>query len=340
MMEQKFPMKEFLTWFEACKRDFPWRKNPSFYEVLVSEFMLQQTVASVVVPYYLKWMTLFPSLLHLANSSLDSVLKAWEGLGYYSRARRLHAISQQIVTLNQNSLETYQDLKALKGIGDYTANAILAFAFNRPVVALDGNVLRVGARYFGIHQIVTSAKARKEINGNFEALKVENGSFAEALIELGATICKKKPDCNQCPLINSCYAYSHQKTESLPIVLKRKPIEKMTSIIPVCVCEDLILIKKQTASLMKDLYEFPKIGECLDNLLHDSERLEIGVFKRSFTSFQESLVVTLHKVKQAKLLDGMMWCDYKKLQDLPFSSGHRTIRDLIIEKLDYEYSSH
>lgn len=330
---REFPKEELLSWFKQNKRALPWRHSPSFYEVLVSEFMLQQTVASTVVPYYLKWMEMFPTLLHLAQSTELQVLKAWEGLGYYSRAKRLHSLAIELAQKEESYPESYEDLKKYKGIGDYTAKALRAFAFNHPDIALDGNVLRVGARFFGVDDVISSPVARRKIQKFFDEVDKVDGEMAEALIELGATLCKKKADCLLCPLKSHCYAFKNQKTQDLPRIAQRKKILKIESMAVVCCVGQHVLVKKITEKLMKDLYQFPQDKE-LDDLnlqLEDSESM--GSFKRSFTNFQETIHARFCKLDYRHEIPGCEWVDLKKLLDLPFSSGHRTIREITLKKI-------
>jgi A/G-specific adenine glycosylase len=327
-----FPVVELLNWFIIEKRDFPWRKNPSFYEVLVSELMLQQTVAKTVIPYFVAWMKKFPTLIHLADADYTEVMKAWEGLGYYSRARHLHAIAK---ALKQASClpTTYEALREFKGIGDYTASAIMAFAYQKPYIALDGNVLRVASRFFGIEDSIASLKTKKDIQGKLHQIERENGALAEALIELGALICSKTPKCHLCPLAQSCVALNLNKIEQIPKVTPRKKVVKIKNLIAACFCQNEVLVKKQEAHLMRDLYEFPKAQDLdlLASLVECEEK--IAPLKRTYTHFSETLEPTIYQLKNKIDFQGFQWIDYKKLQDLPFSSGHRTIRDLILKKI-------
>lgn len=330
---KNFPVQDFLTWFKENKRDLPWRHNPSFYEVLVSEFMLQQTVVVAVIPYYKNWMIKFPSLIHLAQASSEEVLKAWEGLGYYSRARRLHEIAKIIVCTSKNIPDTYEGLIALKGIGDYTAKAILAFAFKQPVIAVDGNVLRVGARFLGIQERIDSLGAKKQIQAFFDGCFKADGTMAEALIELGALICKKKADCLSCPLKGGCKAYKENLQEQIPKVAERKKTQKIESDIALCIYNNEVLITKHEKKLMKDLCEFPhlKLIEPLGYKKEDGELL--GKVKASYTIFQETLFPVIFELKQKIEIPGYFWVSFDDLEKLSFSSGHKKIKNMIkIEK--------
>lgn len=323
---QNFPLEAFLHWFKHHKRDLPWRHNPSFYEVLVSEFMLQQTVVIAAVPYYIRWMKQFPTLMHLAQASHDEVLKAWEGLGYYARARRLYQIAKTLVFEVTYLPETYEDLMSLKGIGDYTANAILAFAFKKPKIAVDGNVLRVGARFLGIGESIASVAVKKQIKGFFNACIKEDGTLAEALIELGALVCKKKAECHICPIKDACKAYHHNLQEKIPQVPIRKKIQKIESQIAICLCEDQVLITRHHKNLMKDLCEFPHVKDLeLLGLKKENSR-PLDKVKASYTCFQETLFPFIFRVDKKIDLVGYFWISIDSLDQLSFSSGHRKIK--------------
>lgn len=326
----KFPLDALLTWFNREKREFPWRRSPSFYEVLVSEMMLQQTLARVVVPYYLAWMDRFPSLMHLADAQIDEVIKAWEGLGYYSRARRLYGIAQ---TLKHTPLlpSCYEGLKRLEGVGDYTARAILAFAYQKPEVALDGNVLRVGARLLAFQGRIDLPKSKKKIQDFFDSVPKTDGQMAESLIELGALICKKKPECFRCPIQSFCQSFAQGLTDKIPVVAKRQKVERLSTQIAVCCHQQACLVIKQTRALMQDLYEFPSLAQLP---VLECKKEALPLIKRHFTRFCETLSPFLMHVDEKIAIEGGLWVDYKKLEDLPFSSGHRTIKESLLKQVE------
>ncbi|MFZ4772765.1 MAG: A/G-specific adenine glycosylase [Chlamydiia bacterium] len=202
------------VWFLQTKRSFPWREEITPYKVLISEVMLQQTRADVVVDYFNRWMRLFPTVESLAGASIDEVLKAFEGLGYYSRARNLHKAAQSLIKEFPN---TYEGLLAVEGIGPYTANAILSFAFHKPVIAMDANVQRVLSRYFATHDLKwAKIEAEKKMS------QIHSHEIAEGLIELGAVICTKSPACFNCPLQKGCKAFQQNQIEQFPLLKKRK----------------------------------------------------------------------------------------------------------------------
>lgn len=334
LIDQKFPLQEFLNWFSQAKRDLPWRHNPSFYEVLVSEFMLQQTVVATVLPYYSRWMMQFPSLLHLAQASSDEVLKAWEGLGYYSRARRLHEVAKYIINESKSIPTTYESLMSLKGIGDYTAKALLAFAFKKPEIAIDGNVLRVGARFLGIKESIAKTSTKKLIQTFFDQCPKEDGSMAEGLIELGALICRKKPECTKCPLTTSCRAYLNHWQDLIPVVPQRKKTQKIQNEIAICIHKNELLITKHNKNLMKDLCEFPKL-QLLDSYgLTKEDGKSLGKVKASYTVFEETMLPFIFELNDRIDLPGFFWVSFENLERFSFSSGHKKIKNMVMQEIE------
>ena len=213
-------MKDLHDWFCLNRRAFPWRENPTPYRVWVSEVMLQQTRASVVVSYFERWMALFPDVGALAAAPLEKVIKAWEGLGYYSRARNLHKGAKQIVETWGGVLPSERgQLESIHGLGPYTVGAILSFGFRQRAAAVDGNVTRVLSRYLLIEENVCKQPAKQKISRSAEALLDEREPWVtvEALIELGAMVCTPKPRCDACPLQKGCRAFREKKAEALPI---------------------------------------------------------------------------------------------------------------------------
>ena len=254
-------MGELESWFKECRRDFPWRRETTPYRVWISEVMLQQTRASVVIPYFLRWMELFPNVKALYIAPIEQVIKTWEGLGYYSRARNLHAAAKQIVEEFGGEIpDTREALMSIRGFGPYTTGALLSFGFKKRSAAVDGNVLRVISRYFLIEENVVRPSVRRAIEEKAESLLDTEIPWvtAEALIELGATICTPKPRCEDCPLKKGCLALQSGKAESLPI----KNIEARSTLLHRTVLviehEGSVLVKKgETGKVMADLYEFP-----------------------------------------------------------------------------------
>lgn len=329
-------------WFLAHRRSLPWRDLPTPYRVWVSEVMLQQTQVAVVIPYFASWMEAFPTIEALAGAPLEKVLKIWEGLGYYSRARHLHEAAQFVVANYEGKLPSDpKKLTLIKGLGPYTQGAIRTFAFKQKAAAVDGNVLRVLSRFFAIEEPIDLPKTRKQITELTEAFLPEKEPWlvSEGLIELGATVCKKTPLCSQCPLMKECLAFRHQKTGELP---KRTPRKKITSLqryVAVINFNGKILVQKgKQGKVMADLYEFPyveKKGE-LKSVFEAELNLDLEYSypleeqKHTFTRYRVHLFPHVLRAKEAD--KRFEWKEKETLSELPFSSGHRRVLNQFLER--------
>src|SRR2546422_11172769 len=216
-----------LAWYRANRRNLPWRRTRDPYRILIAEYLLQRTRIASGTPYYERFLARFPTLQDLAAASLDDVLAVWEGLGFYGRARRLHAAAQEIVADHGGEVpRSYKALAALPGIGPYTAGAIASIAFGIDVPAVDGNVIRVLARLFRIREDVTSVVTRRKMVELAATLVSPDapGSFNQAMMELGATICTPtSPVCDRCPLEGQCLARAAGEEDEIPMSPNRKP---------------------------------------------------------------------------------------------------------------------
>ncbi|MGO4345223.1 A/G-specific adenine glycosylase [Paenibacillus sp. MCAF9] len=218
---------ELLNWYRLIKRDLPWRINKDPYRVWVSEIMLQQTRVDTVIPYYNQFMSKFPTVRALAEAPEEEVLKSWEGLGYYSRARNLQAGAKEVAQRYGGIVpDDKASVAGLKGVGPYTSGAIMSIAFNRPEPAVDGNVMRVLSRYFCLEDDIAKASTRVGIEKLAASLIPEGaaGDFNQALMELGALVCTpKSPSCLPCPVMEHCEARLAGREMELPIKTKAKP---------------------------------------------------------------------------------------------------------------------
>lgn len=257
--------KTLITWYLDNKRDLPWRKTTDPYQIWLSEIMLQQTRVAQGLPYFLAFTEAFPTVFDLAEADEEKVLKLWQGLGYYSRARNLHATAKHISEeLNGNFPNNYKDLLKLKGIGEYTAAAIASFSFKECVPVVDGNVYRVLSRYFDIETDIASSGAKKEFTQlASELIDRKNPElFNQAIMEFGALQCvPKSPDCNSCPLNNSCLALAKNKVTQLPIKLKKQKItNRFFNYLLILDNKNQAIINKRTQKgIWHNLYEFPLI---------------------------------------------------------------------------------
>ncbi|UTT42290.1 A/G-specific adenine glycosylase [Exiguobacterium aurantiacum] len=214
-----------MTWFNREKRDLPWRHRKNPYRVWVSEVMLQQTRVDTVIPYYNRFMERFPTIEALAAAEPDEVVKYWEGLGYYSRVRNLHQAVREVVAVYDGVVpEEKERFEKLKGVGPYTTGAVLSIAYNQPEPAVDGNVMRVMSRQFGIYDDIAIPKTRKIFEQVVRRLMDPShaSDFNEGVMELGATVCTpKNPMCSLCPVQDDCYAYTHNVQDELPVKTKK-----------------------------------------------------------------------------------------------------------------------
>ncbi|MBA4135141.1 MAG: A/G-specific adenine glycosylase [Flavobacterium sp.] len=327
--------KSLIQWYLQNKRDLPWRNTIDPYFIWLSEIMLQQTRVAQGLPYFLRFTEAFPTVFDLAKTDEEQVLKLWQGLGYYSRARNLHKTAQQVAfEFNGKFPANYAELLKLKGIGEYTAAAIASFAYNESVPVVDGNVYRVLSRYFEVETDIASSVAKKEFTQLAAELLPagEANLFNQAIMEFGALQCvPKNPDCANCIFNNSCAALQKKKVAQLPI--KSKKVKVRTRFFTYLVFEDEVnntLIQKRTQKgIWHNLYEFPLLEtdndlspEALSDLLlkHtyvENKILDISRFNEAVVVHKlthQHLNICFWKVRVAgKLSGGTNWKSVKKL---------------------------
>lgn len=253
-----------LHWFNRNQRDLPWKHTVDPYKIWLSEVILQQTRVEQGYDYYLRFVKQYPEVKALAAAPIDEVLKLWQGLGYYSRARNLHHTAQFIVKeLNGKFPVNYEKLLDLKGVGAYTAAAIASFAYNEAVPAIDGNGYRVLSRFFGMERPIDTAKGKKEIYALAEELlpRRESGRFNQALMDFGSLVCTpKNVQCAGCPLSAACMAFNHNKVMCLPVKSKKPAVRSRYFHYFIVSDGHYTYLHKRTASdIWKGLYEFPLI---------------------------------------------------------------------------------
>ena len=277
-----------IKWYLQKKRDLPWRNTINPYLIWLSEIMLQQTRVAQGMPYFLSFTTTFPTVFDLAKANEEQVLKLWQGLGYYSRARNLHQTAQYIATeLNGIFPDTYVDLLKLKGVGEYTAAAIASFAYNEVVPVVDGNVFRVLSRIFDIETDIAQASAKKEFAAlAFELMPKDSPAiFNQAIMEFGALQCvPKSPNCSICVFNESCAALQKKKVDQLPIKSKKLKVRNryFNYIVASDENENTIIQKRTSKGIWHNLYEFPLLEtEKEENFDFVSEQIQNEYFKEN-----------------------------------------------------------
>jgi A/G-specific adenine glycosylase len=259
--------KILAKWYEKNKRDLPWRRTKDPYRIWVSEIILQQTRIEQGWDYYLRFLEKFPDLRALSVAEEEEVLKLWQGLGYYSRARNMHTAAKEIMNMYQGKFpKTYEEIRKLKGIGDYTAAAISSIAFGMPTPVVDGNVLRLFSRFFGIQEPVDTQKGKTAV---LEKAKVlispeHPGDFNQAIMEFGALQCKPVPDCKPCPLKQGCVAFQQNRITEFPVKSKKQGQRKRyfhyLFITTGKGKNRSVFLKKRTGNdIWKNLFDFPLI---------------------------------------------------------------------------------
>ena len=263
IISMKRLVKPLLAWYAANHRVLPWRSDPQPYHVWLSEIMLQQTRVDTVIPYYERFLKELPTVQDLAAVPEERLLKLWEGLGYYSRARNLQKAARMI---GEKFPDTYAELRKLPGVGEYTAGAIASIAFGLPEPAVDGNVLRILTRVNGIFRDITEPKLKEEFR---EALRKvyppENcGDFTQALMELGATVClpNGEPDCLLCPWREFCYTAKNNCWQDIPVKKASKPRKVEKRIVLIALCNGKTALHRRPGKgLLANLWEFPNVLE-------------------------------------------------------------------------------
>lgn len=264
--------QKIIAWYFLNKRDLPWRNTKDPYRVWLSEIILQQTRVVQGMPYFLKFTNAYPTLKELAEADEQEILKLWQGLGYYSRARNMHATARFVYKeLDAKFPITYKELVKLKGIGDYTASAIASFCYNEVQAVVDGNVYRVIARYFGIKTPINTSKAKKEFKEiAFELIDNQNpGLFNQAIMELGSLQCTpKSPNCEACPVQDSCVAFQRNQIADLPKKNSRLKIKKrfFNYLILENKQRQTVVNKRIGKGIWQNLYEFPVV-ETKENVI-------------------------------------------------------------------------
>ena len=335
-----------LRWFKDNARDLPWRKTSDPYAIWVSEIMLQQTQVATVIPYYQRFLKSFPTVRHLAKAELSPVLKRWEGLGYYSRARNLRSASRVVLDHFGGRIpDNLKDLLSLPGIGKYTAGAILSIAYNKEAPILDGNVKRVLSRLLAV-----SAEPRKAETFLWKISEslIPKGfasSFNQALMDLGSMVCTPKdPQCPECPIRHFCKGEASGNPGKYPSKIKRRAIPHFNALSAVILKDKSVLLRQRPAKgLLGGLWEFPNWRTEEKGRLKARPRIRshikkelgmnvevkesVGTFKQTFTHFKLTL-----KAFRCETMDGRgkgKWVAVKNLNQFAMSKIHRRIAQTI-----------
>jgi A/G-specific adenine glycosylase len=256
--------KIIIKWYNENRRELPWRETKNPYYIWISEVILQQTRVAQGLEYYNRFISTFPTIKDLANADIDKVMKIWQGLGYYTRARNLHSSAKQILTdYNGKMPSTYSELLKIKGLGPYSAGAIASFAYGEAVPAIDGNVYRVLSRVFGLFSSSETASGKKEFyNLTLELMDKENpDTFNQALLDFGALQCvPRSPNCADCPFQDICYAYRNNLTNQLPVKGKKlKTRDRYLNYIIIKHKVYTFIKRREVGDIWTSLYEFPLI---------------------------------------------------------------------------------
>jgi len=356
-MEKKEFSSTLLKWYAANSRQLPWRGNPDPYAVWISEAMLQQTRVDTVIPYYHHWMECFPSVESLAHASEEDVLNAWEGLGYYSRARNLRKAAQLVSEKFHGSIpQSMQDLRNLPGIGQYTAAAIASIAYGQDEAVVDGNVKRVLARVFNLEYVANSPIGEAEFWRIAREL-LPHGSasdYNQAIMDFGATLCTPRaPLCGSCPFASTCQSNLLGIQTQRPVLLEKKPIPHYMVCAAVLISEGRVLIaRRPSKGLLGGMWEFPggkvESGETMQQALEREifEELgtsvtvgdELGKYRHAYTHFR----ITLHAFfcsitgEEPQALDAseIRWVPIPNLVEFPMGKIDRLISNALNNKIN------
>jgi A/G-specific adenine glycosylase len=353
--EKKTFQTHLIRWFRKNQRKMPWRGIRDPYPIWISEIMLQQTQVKTVIPHYQRFIGRFPTVRKLAEAPLSDVMKAWEGLGYYARARNLHKAAKDICrNYHENLPDHLEGLMSLAGIGPYTAGAILSIAFQKPVPILDGNIIRVLSRYFHVTDSVDKSLTKKYLWSISNALLPDFSisDFNQGLMELGSEIClPRNPHCTKCPVRQGCRAWKLKIPHLLPVRNPKKPIPHFDVTAGVIWKKDKVLITLRPAKgLLGSLWEFPggkkERGETLEECLHREIMEELGIririigkltsIRHAYTHFKITLHVYQCKYDQGTLrlhaCDDFHWIRLEEINRYAFPAADIKVIELLIGK--------
>lgn len=356
MEYRSFPVRELTHWYDLNHRELPWRQTKDPYAIWISEIMLQQTRVDTVIPYYEKWMRCFPTVQALATADRQEVLKVWEGLGYYSRARNAHDAAMMIMSqFNGNFPRVPAEIRKLKGIGPYTTAAISSMAFDQDLAVVDGNVIRVLCRFFHIEEDVRKPSVVNHIQLLADSIlpKGDAGRFNQAVMELGATLCKpRNPECSECPLTAQCLAFREMAVDRVPY---KSPAKKIPHhLIAVGILLDtqnrVLIAQRPENTMLGGLWEFPggkvEKEELPEEALRRELKEELGIqlgrteffhsLDHVYSHFKITLMAWLCKIESGipapRASQQIRWVSVSELTDYPFPKANRVLTQKLLQR--------
>ncbi|MCC5925098.1 MAG: A/G-specific adenine glycosylase [Bacteroidetes bacterium] len=338
-----------IHWYRSNKRELPWRQSRNPYQIWISEIMLQQTRVDQMTPYFERFIRRFPDVHALANADLQEVLMLWEGLGYYSRARNMHEAAKTIVREYDGDLPSEREqFRALKGVGDYTAAAVLSIAFNQPYAVVDGNVIRLISRYLGITDDIKKPSVKRYIQDVVNTwISTENPSeFNQGMMEIGSLVCKpRNPSCDSCPLQHTCVAHMTAQTERIPYKSKSSKVPHHTIVVGIVhdTSGNVLIARRPESAMLGGLWEFPggkvEQGETLEQALERELDEELGITVNNIEAFHQlkhaysHFKITMHAFTcdiasgkpSPKSSDAIKWVHVHQLKEYPFPKANRSL---------------
>ncbi|MCW9707696.1 A/G-specific adenine glycosylase [Fodinibius salsisoli] len=343
-----------LSWYDQNKREMPWRDCGDPYKIWLSEIMLQQTRVNQATPYFERFVSTFPTVHDLAAADQQEVLKVWEGLGYYSRARNLHAASKLVVDKFDGKVpDNWDEINELKGVGPYTASAVLSIAFQKKHAVVDGNVIRVLSRYYGIEDNVRSTKTKNAIQDYADELISDDrpGDFNQAVMELGATVCTpSNPDCEECPIQEDCVAYKTVRTDEIPYKSKKKKRPHHQIGVGIIMREDdnVLIALRPDDAMLGGLWEFPggkqeedeQMEDTVKRELQEELNVEVSITKpfmkldHAYSHFKITMHAYLCELESGtpkpKSSQEIRWIPIDELEDYPFPKANRKLTEKLM----------
>ena len=336
-----------LVWYRENARTLPWRSDPTPYHVWVSEIMLQQTRVAAVLDYYRRFLEAAPDAAALASLPQDQLMKLWQGLGYYSRARNLQKAAKQITECHGGVFpNTYEEIRSLAGVGDYTAGAVASIAFGLPVPAVDGNVLRVTARLTGDSGDITTPAMKKRVTAALaEVIPLDApGDFNQALMELGATVCLPNgaPLCERCPAAHLCRAFQEGRTGELPVKAAKKARRVEERTVYLLFFKDRVALRRRPdRGLLAGLWEYPsELADGTDWLARWGLSVPVlekaGTGKHIFTHIEWRMTALAGELDGPDLPEGWVWADRAALRDTyAVPNAFRSFEKIVLDRLGH-----